>query len=78
MNTKYILKKGFPFGLALALALVCLGMHTHTHGEDTPVSLLQKGLFEEEASHNLDAAKQAYQAVIRLADDQRKIAGNRG
>src|SRR6185503_14116536 len=35
---------------------------------------LQKGLLEEEANHNLDAAIQAYQSVINQYDDQRKIA----
>ncbi len=35
---------------------------------------LQKGLLEEEANHNLDAAIQAYQSVASQFDDQRKIA----
>ena len=35
---------------------------------------LQKGLLDEEANHNLDAAIQAYQSVINQYDDQRKIA----
>src|SRR5437899_4741561 len=35
---------------------------------------LQRGLFKEEANHNLDAAIQAYQSVINQYDDQRKIA----
>src|SRR5207248_439035 len=34
---------------------------------------LQKGLLEEEANHNLDAAIQAYQSVVNQFDDQRKI-----
>src|SRR5439155_16022703 len=34
---------------------------------------LQKGLLEEEANHNLDAAIQAYQSVVNQYDDQRKI-----
>lgn len=37
-------------------------------------TLLQKGLFEEEANHNLDAAKQAYESVIREFDNDRKLA----
>src|SRR5436190_1041962 len=37
-------------------------------------SALQKGLFEEEANHNLDAAIQAYQAVIKQFDRDRKLA----
>ena len=35
---------------------------------------LQQGLFEEEANHNLDAAIQAYQAVVRQFDQDRKVA----
>jgi ankyrin repeat protein len=35
---------------------------------------LQKGLLEEEANHDLEAAIQAYQSVINQYDDQRKIA----
>src|SRR5438876_10783760 len=35
---------------------------------------LQKGLLEEEANHNLDAAIQAYQTVLNQFDNQRKIA----
>jgi len=34
---------------------------------------LQKGLFEEEANHNLEAAIAQYKLVITAADDQRKI-----
>src|ERR1043165_5478210 len=37
-------------------------------------STLQKGLFEEEANHNLDAAAQAYQAVSAQFDKDRKLA----
>ncbi len=36
--------------------------------------LLQKGLFEEEANRNLDAAVQAYQALITAFDQDRKLA----
>lgn len=37
-------------------------------------STLQKGLFEEEANHNLEAAAQAYQAVSAQFDKDRKLA----
>jgi ankyrin repeat protein len=37
-------------------------------------STLQKGLFEEEANHNLRAAIKAYQAVIQMTDQQRRFA----
>lgn len=35
---------------------------------------LQKGLYEEEANHDLKAAMQHYQAVIQQTDQQRRIA----
>ena len=35
---------------------------------------LQKGLFEEEANHNLGAAIQAYQSVVNQLDEDRKLA----
>src|SRR5689334_3352957 len=35
---------------------------------------LQKGLFEEEANHNLEAAIKAYENVIRQFDKDRKLA----
>ena len=35
---------------------------------------LQKGLFEEEANHDLNAAIQAYQSVIKAFDQDRKLA----
>src|SRR5438093_967538 len=41
---------------------------------DNPNEALQKGLLEEEANHNLDAAIQAYQSVVDQFGDQRKIA----
>lgn len=37
-------------------------------------TLLQKGLFEEEANRNLDAAIQAYQAVVTQTDKDRQFA----
>ena len=37
-------------------------------------SMLQRGLFEEEANHNLDAAIQAYQSVVTQIDQNRKLA----
>src|SRR6516225_1703937 len=40
---------------------------------DSLTEALQKGLFEEEANHNLDAAIQAYQSVINQSQDQRKV-----
>src|SRR5688572_5691257 len=34
---------------------------------------LQRGLFEEEANHNLDAAIKEYQSIVSLSDEQRKV-----
>ena len=45
-----------------------------THAAEGVVAILQKGLFEEEANQNLEAAIQAYQTVIAQAEEQRKIA----
>ncbi len=39
-----------------------------------PTTALQKGLFEEEANHDLAAAIQEYQAVIARFDQDRKLA----
>src|SRR2546429_3707870 len=41
---------------------------------DNVNAALQKGLLEEEANRNLDAAIQAYQSVVNQFDDQRKVA----
>jgi len=41
---------------------------------DDFVGAVQKGLFEEEANHNLEAAIQAYQMVLATHDEQRKLA----
>lgn len=44
------------------------------HAADPLSETLQKGLFEEEANHNLDAAIKAYQAVIDQSQEHRRIA----
>lgn len=54
---------------ALILLPLCLGAATNDL-----TSALQKGLFEEEANHNLEAAAQAYQAVSAQFDKDRKLA----
>ena len=58
--------------LLLAFALV-LGIVGHTLAADPVSDTLQKGLFEEEANHNLDAAIKAYQSVIDQTAEQRKL-----
>src|SRR5450759_4440329 len=41
---------------------------------DPLTELLQKGLYQEEANHDLNAAIQSYQSVVNQADQQRKLA----
>src|SRR5436190_9683202 len=50
-------------------AVVLVGAATNE-----PMTTLQKGLFEEEANHNLGAAIQAYQAVVEQFNKDRKLA----
>ena len=38
-------------------------------------AILQRGLFEEEANHDLAAAIKAYESVVSATDTQRKLAG---
>src|SRR5688572_14739936 len=57
------------------LAVLLTGMaHVVSAAADNLSAALQKGLLEEEANHNLDAAIQAYQAVVDQFGDQRRIA----
>jgi ankyrin repeat protein len=41
---------------------------------DSLSETLQRGLFEEEANHNLEGAIKAYQSVLQQTDEQRKLA----
>jgi len=67
MTTKMLKTKILLSGLLVALATpVCAGTNDLT-------SALQKGLFEEEANHNLAAAIQDYQSVIAQFDKDRKL-----
>src|SRR4051812_41476700 len=53
----------------------CLLLTCFTASAADPISdALQKGLFEEEANHNFDAAIKAYQSVIDQTAEQRKLA----
>jgi ankyrin repeat protein len=56
----------YLLGLAFAMAL-------SSSAAEGPAELLQKGLFEEEANHNLESAIKAYQSVIQQTDEQRKL-----
>src|SRR5436305_711019 len=57
-----------------ALVPLLLGLAQSTPAAETLSETLQKGLFEEEANHNLDAAIKAYQSVLQQTDEQRKLA----
>jgi ankyrin repeat protein len=61
-------KKFWAYLLCLAFA-----MALSSSAAEGPADLLQKGLFEEEANHNLDSAIKAYQSVIQQTDEQRKL-----
>jgi len=45
-----------------------------TAATNDPTAVLQRGLFEEEANHNLNAAIQAYESVVAQFDQDRKLA----
>src|SRR5437867_3662716 len=60
---------------SIVLSAALLTASLRLLGAADPLSeALQKGLLEEEANHNLDAAIQAYQSAVSHFDDQRKIA----
>jgi ankyrin repeat protein len=60
--------------LVLAAALLFLPIGGLRAAETELAGALQKGLFEEEANHNLTAAKESYQAVVGKFDEDRKLA----
>ncbi len=68
MKLKMLKTKILLSGLLVALATPVRA------GTNDLTSALQKGLFEEEANHNLAAAIQAYQSVIAQFDKDRKLA----
>src|SRR6266568_2617724 len=59
---------------SIVLSAVLLAGLAHVVPAADLSEALQKGLLEEEANHNLDAAIQAYQSVVDQFGDQRKIA----
>lgn len=61
------------FILSLLPALV-LSLAQPSFGADSLSETLQRGLFEEEANHNLEGAIKAYQSVLQQTDEQRKLA----
>jgi len=65
----------FYFPLVFGVALLILSSSNTKAGSTNDItSLVQRGLFEEEANHNLDAAMQSYEAAIKLHDKDRKLA----
>src|SRR6478672_8843493 len=58
--------------ITLLVFAPCLISHAASTNDIT--SLVQRGLFEEEANHNLDAAMQSYETAIKLHDKDRKLA----
>src|SRR5262245_29486326 len=57
---------------AINVSLVALVIGLNAVAADGLTERLQRGLFEEEANHNLDAAIKEYQALVTQADEQRK------
>ncbi|MDB6063834.1 MAG: Ankyrin repeat-like protein [Pedosphaera sp.] len=58
----------------MAMLVLLTGAGVVFGGTNEISTLLQKGLFEEEANRNLEAAIQAYQAVITQTDKDRQFA----
>ena len=61
-------------GALLGFFVVLIGIHAVAAPTNDLTSILQKGLFEEEANHNFPAAIEAYQGVINRFDEDRKLA----
>ncbi len=61
--------------ILLTLTVCLLAGGRASRAANDPTGALQKGLFEEEANHNLDAAIAAYQSVVTQFDQDRKLAG---
>jgi ankyrin repeat protein len=59
---------------SLFAAVVVLTAFPAPAATNDATAALQKGLFEEEANHNLGAAIQAYQSVVTQFDKDRKLA----
>src|ERR1700733_2603728 len=57
-----------------AAALMAVGGGNGSGATNEVSGLLQKGLFEEEANHNLDAAILAYRGVVAQTDKDRQFA----
>jgi len=55
------------------ILVLTIAFAIHAHAADALTERLQRGLFEEEANRNLDAAIKEYQAVVAQSDEQRKV-----
>src|SRR5712691_6297363 len=60
--------------IASLLPALLLSLAQLSPAADSLSETLQKGLFEEEANHNLEGAIKAYQSVLQQTDEQRKLA----
>ena len=58
---------------AINLFVAVLLIAVNAGAADALTEKLQRGLFEEEANRNLDAAIKEYQAVVTQSDEQRKV-----
>src|ERR1041384_6529986 len=57
----------------LYTVVILVALAFNLNAADALTEKLQRGLFEEEANHNLDAAIKEYQAVVAQSDEQRKV-----
>src|SRR5205085_2578178 len=53
--------------------LIIFALAVSARAADTLTEKLQRGLFEEEANHNLAAAIKEYQSIAAQSDEQRKV-----
>src|SRR4051812_15822 len=67
-------KYGQKHRYAFLTALIFWTAGTLFAGTNDLTTLIQRGLFEEEANHNLSAAIQAYQEAIGQIEKDRKLA----
>ncbi len=58
---------------AFNVFVITLVFALNASAADVLTEKLQRGLFEEEANHNLDAAIKEYQSVVAQSDEQRKV-----
>lgn len=63
-----------PLRFPIAAAVLLTFGYATLAATNDPAMALQKGLFEEEANHDLSAAIRAYQTVIKQFDQDRKLA----